>query len=362
MIIKPVRRGGFTAMGKYILDLGVNDSSDVLGIYNLPLAKNVWDAMGQMRLMMGEKLQGPHKVNDPFEHIVFRPRQGEILTHEQYTKMKTETIKHLGYENCPRVEWEDVLHGEPHQHIVILRMDANGNLIQPYKRIKTCIEVARAFEERYALKPALKGSPKASFYDTKKQIAKLWQQTEGKCGVETKSFFMQNGFILAKGDRGQFILISKKGVPYNPARILELKQQGLNEAGVRARFEDVEINDLPSVKEIQTTFGAKPRAMTHRKKNHQSSKDRINLHIHNTPDPIPLITSPSLSPPASFCVQPTRHEPRRNLIKTPDSKRWPAEAVLDWELWGKKNPMRFFEIWPELAPGHPLRTRNTFIT
>ncbi len=46
MIIKAVRRGGFTAMGKYILELGDNDATTVLGIHNLPLAHGVWDAMG----------------------------------------------------------------------------------------------------------------------------------------------------------------------------------------------------------------------------------------------------------------------------------------------------------------------------
>lgn len=29
---------------------------------------------------------------------------------------------------------------------------------------------------------------------------------------------------------------------------------------------------------------------------------------------------------------------------------WPPEAILDWNIWGKKDPRAFFRKWPELAP------------
>jgi len=28
---------------------------------------------------------------------------------------------------------------------------------------------------------------------------------------------------------------------------------------------------------------------------------------------------------------------------------WPPAAILDWEQWGKRNPRRFFALWPELS-------------
>lgn len=31
-------------------------------------------------------------------------------------------------------------------------------------------------------------------------------------------------------------------------------------------------------------------------------------------------------------------------------KGWPEAAVYDWEIWGHRNPRRFFTLWPELAP------------
>ncbi|MDD5585337.1 MAG: relaxase/mobilization nuclease domain-containing protein [Alphaproteobacteria bacterium] len=38
------------------------------------------------------------------------------------------------------------------------------------------------------------------------------------------------------------------------------------------------------------------------------------------------------------------------VMPMPSTKKWPAAAVLDWEVWGHKNPARFFALWPELAP------------
>lgn len=33
-------------------------------------------------------------------------------------------------------------------------------------------------------------------------------------------------------------------------------------------------------------------------------------------------------------------------------KGWPPKAIEDWELWGHKNPQRFFELWPECSSGN----------
>jgi hypothetical protein len=37
-------------------------------------------------------------------------------------------------------------------------------------------------------------------------------------------------------------------------------------------------------------------------------------------------------------------------VKPAPSKKWPEAAVIDWEVWGQKDPPRFFAKWPELAP------------
>jgi len=50
-----------------------------------------------------------------------------------------------------------------------------------------------------------------------------------------------------------------------------------------------------------------------------------------------ILFSPSPAPQPEF-FQPDR--PKRG---------WPPAAVLDWEIWGHKNIIRFFKLWPELS-------------
>ena len=44
-----------------------------------------------------------------------------------------------------------------------------------------------------------------------------------------------------------------------------------------------------------------------------------------------------------------RPEPAPFFPARPTGKGWPEAAVRDWEAWGSKNPVRFFQVWSELA-------------
>lgn len=37
------------------------------------------------------------------------------------------------------------------------------------------------------------------------------------------------------------------------------------------------------------------------------------------------------------------------IMPTKHRKSWPIQAVIDWEVWGHRNPRRFFALWPELS-------------
>jgi len=55
---------------------------------------------------------------------------------------------------------------------------------------------------------------------------------------------------------------------------------------------------------------------------------------------LPKIILFSPSPPVQ---QPAFFRPNR------PQGGWPPAALLDWETWGKRNPPRFFALWPELS-------------
>jgi hypothetical protein len=60
---------------------------------------------------------------------------------------------------------------------------------------------------------------------------------------------------------------------------------------------------------------------------------------------------PALHKPIQF-IKPPKETPALTPYFAPikpKKKGWPTAAVLDWELWGQRNPRRFFALWPELA-------------
>jgi hypothetical protein len=51
-------------------------------------------------------------------------------------------------------------------------------------------------------------------------------------------------------------------------------------------------------------------------------------------------SSPKMEQPAPFSP----------ITPASNKKKWPEAAIIDWEVWGHENPVRFFSIWPELKP------------
>ncbi len=69
-------------------------------------------------------------------------------------------------------------------------------------------------------------------------------------------------------------------------------------------------------------------------------------------DPIKPTSLPSIRirrpTPTPIREEPTSHP--APILPGQKRKGWPEAAVLDWEVWGNRNPRRFFALWPELAP------------
>jgi hypothetical protein len=63
----------------------------------------------------------------------------------------------------------------------------------------------------------------------------------------------------------------------------------------------------------------------------------------------PVLSSPKRvtrgRPSSENASAPFRPQPTTN-----GKKGWPEAAILDWEDWGKRDPVRFFTLWAELAP------------
>ena len=65
------------------------------------------------------------------------------------------------------------------------------------------------------------------------------------------------------------------------------------------------------------------------------------------------IIRPSL--PLAKVVVATSSKTEKPRIAAPDrpepnKKKWPEQAIIDWEVWGHRDPAKFYSKWPELAP------------
>ncbi|MDD2324514.1 MAG: relaxase/mobilization nuclease domain-containing protein [Alphaproteobacteria bacterium] len=98
----------------------------------------------------------------------------------------------------------------------------------------------------------------------------------------------------------------------------------------------------PRGKAIKKTTSSKTRAVKPR-----SSGLRL-----SSPDRKPPQTkSKSLLPTASHRPAQKKSEPPPPMQPMhPKKKRWPDQAIIDWEVWGHLWPKRFFALWPELIP------------
>jgi hypothetical protein len=57
----------------------------------------------------------------------------------------------------------------------------------------------------------------------------------------------------------------------------------------------------------------------------------------------PLLSTARYRPEKKNAAPPPPMRPEQT-----NKKRWPDQAIIDWEVWGHLWPRRFFTLWPEL--------------
>ncbi len=200
----------------------------------------------------------------------------ERMTDEQRMKAVDRLEKELGLTGQPRVV---VVHekndGREHCHVVWSRIDLDKmRVISDSHNYRKHEIVARELEREFghervqgahierdgkprpprtpSHKEIQQGartgvSPKAA----REHLTALWQRADnGKAFADALS---QSGWILARGDRRDFVAIDQKGGTHSLSRRIE----GATAKDVRARLADLDMSRLPSVAEARTTQQAR---------------------------------------------------------------------------------------------------------
>ena len=280
MIIKGTSCAGARRLAVHLTRTDTNERAEVKEIRGVVAQ----DLSGALREMEG--VAAGARTNKPFYHGSINTRADERLTDEQRAYAIDKLEEALGLTGQPRVVVVHEKEGREHCHIVWSRIDLDRMAaISDSHNYRKHEQVARALEKEFGhdrvqgahaerdgkqrpdRTPSHSEMLQADRTGLNPQQARelmtgIWQSTNN--GKEFQAALEEKGWILARGDRRDFVAIDSGGGVHSVARRIE----GANAADVRQRFADIDPRGLNSVAEAKQV----QRERAHRHK--QSGRDR----------------------------------------------------------------------------------------
>ena len=263
MIIKGTSCAGAKRLATHLTRTDTNERAEVKDIRGVAAE----DLLGALREM--ESVAAGARTTKPFYHGSINTRADERLTDEQRMHAIDRLEQALGLTGQARVIVIHEKEGREHCHIVWSRIDLDRMAaISDSHNYRKHEEVARALEKEFGFervqgahierdgqpRPARTPSHREMLQaertglDTqqaKELMTGIWNTT--KNGKEFQSALEKQGWILARGDRRDFVAIDPGGGVHSFARRID----GAKAADVRERFADIDPRDLSSVAEAK---------------------------------------------------------------------------------------------------------------
>jgi hypothetical protein len=289
VIIKGTSCAGARRLSAHLTRTDTNERAEVKEIRGTAAD----DLSGALKEM--EAVAGGTRTNKPFYHGSINTRADEPLTDEQRMVAIDRLEEALGLTGQPRVVVVHEKEGREHCHIVWSRIDLDRMAaISDSHNYRKHEEVARALErefghervqgahverdgkERPERTPSHSEMLQAertglSTAQAKELMTEIWGAT--KNGEEFKAALEEKGWLLARGDRRDFVAIDQKGGVHSLARRID----GVKVADVRHRFADIDPKDLRSVaeaKQFQRSRTGGPEHQ-HRAKPHKAERQSL---------------------------------------------------------------------------------------
>jgi len=269
MIIKGGARssGGFFA--HHLMKAEENERVEVKEMRGL-LADTVPEAFQEMRMVAAGT-----RAENYFYHASINPREDEHLTPEQWDIAVDRLEQNLGLTDHARFQVEHEKNGRTHRHIVWSRVDVDSMTVTPASGNYLAHDKTRAeLEQEFSHEPT-SPTPQPSqrksreFADwenfraadtgidpkaMKAEITALWQQSDS--GGAFQAAIEEKGYLLAKGDRRDFVLIDPAGDVHSLARRIE----GAKAADIRAKMVDLDRDSLMTAQEASAWMKGKEEA------------------------------------------------------------------------------------------------------
>jgi hypothetical protein len=258
VVIKGSTRGNPSALAKHLDNGTENERVTLIGIHGLA-ARDLDGALIEM-----DALGAGLKTQRTLYHASINVGPKDRMTEEQWQISSAALREKLDLAGQPYVEIEHQKHGRVHRHFVISRTDVeNMRAIRADHNYRKHEEVARALERQFGHEKvqgahverdgkkrpdrtpsyAEMQQAKRTGLDPKQAkafITGLWQGADS--GKAFAAALDSHGWMMAKGDRRDFVLIDPQGETHSLTRRVDTKA-----AEVKARIADLDREQLPSV-------------------------------------------------------------------------------------------------------------------
>jgi hypothetical protein len=208
----------------------------------------------------------------PFFHLAVRNRDEERLDRSQWEYAANSIERMLGLTDQPRAvafhTAEDT--GHSHMHIVWSRINEETLTAKPLPFFKQRLkQVCRELEERFGLTPvpnqregSIRFAPtrgeeeqarrlQVDVHATRETIRDCFERSD--CGRSFRDALAQEGFVLARGDRRDFLVVDGAGGMY----ALGKRILGVSAAEIRNRLADLGRDHLPTLEQARELISAK---------------------------------------------------------------------------------------------------------
>lgn len=264
MVIKGKSVAGANRLAQHLERTDTNERADVIELRDVAAG----DLQGALRELEAVASGCPN-CKKPFYHASINTRADERLTPEQRMQAIDRLEKDLGLTGQPRAVVVHEKEGREHCHIVWSRIDldkmrtiSDSHNFRKHEIVARDLErefgharvqgahVERDGQARPERTPSHKEHQQAartgvSPKQAKEHITALWHSTDnGRAFAEALT---DSGWLLARGDRRDFVAVDPKGGTHSLSRRIE----GATAKDVRARLADLDPRGLPSVAEAK---------------------------------------------------------------------------------------------------------------
>jgi hypothetical protein len=263
VVIKGNARGGAGQLARHLERTDTNERIAVRDVRGV-VAGDVLGALNEM-----DGVASGTRCTRPLYHASINTAPGEEMTDELWNAAIDRLEAALGFTGQPRVIVEHGKKGREHVHIVWSRIDLDRmRAIPDSHNYRKHEEVARELEREFGHarvqgahaerdgQPRPERTPSHAEMqqaersglrpeEAKAQITEIWRRTDS--GQAFAAAITEAGWILARGDKRDFVVIDSAGEAHSLARRVD----GVKAADVRARMADVDRDSLPRVQDAR---------------------------------------------------------------------------------------------------------------